>query len=256
MRRIILFILILCEFSAFAMDLRVAQAFAGTGSEPENPGEEIASVFGYNTLNFEILDNSEGKYSTVWENVVVAKRISTQVNSPYIIELDYPDILLFNGKVYGIVAVNDILSFAAVEKVTLPYEMRFVEDKAFFTVPNPQHRLSTTFTLPPATASIGLEAFKGLSFLQKLIVQAPFPPECVVSENESLNVGDISSETGTPFPEFESGCTLAVPEGSRFFYRSHPCFSSGTFKEIIEVPVEDMWKYILHILSPRQRTSR
>ncbi len=235
-RRYLFLMAALMAIASSAIELKVAQGYETTSVMF---GTETSCNYHDNILNFDVLNNADGQYSDVWDYVLQAKRISQRINGGYGEPLDYPDIIIMNGRTYAIIAVADILFFADVSSVSLPYEVRYIQDNAFQTVCRVAR--VDSLNLPPAVAHIGLDAFKGFTKLRELGMQSPVPPACLTGQG-AVTAGDDAPSADTPFPEFEDGCALSVPEGSLFFYRSHPCFSSAIFSGIIEKPVEEIWK--------------
>ncbi len=224
--------------SGNALDITVAQGWTNDWILPNGSSSEFECEYGYNLLAFDHLDNKDGEYSKIWNKLLIAKRRPSSVNSPLEGNAIFPDGVVINGDTYMVLALGNILDYANVHDLKLPYEMRFVMDDA---LTNARQRWLEDLRLPPAMARLGRNSFSGVPWLVSLTMQSPFPPVCVLSDNREVTAGDELAGAAGPFPKFTNGCTLRVPAGTSFFYRSHPCFSTDVFSEIKEISMEEVW---------------
>ncbi len=239
-------VLAVSALSGYALDITVAQGWINDWILPDGSSPEFECRYDGELLAFDSLDNEDGVYSKIWDKVLVAKRRPSYINGPLGPVVSYPDAVEIEGEIYMVLALGNIFDFSDIKELTLPYEMRCVMDNAFTGeyvdgIWMGGQRWIDELTLPPAMAKFGRNAFNSILWLPDLVMQAPFPPVCVLSDDREVTVGDELSGASGPFAKFIEGCVLSVPEGSSFFYRSHPCFSTDVFYELKEISMADIW---------------
>lgn len=217
----------------------VPEALKNTLCEDDN---HIICVYGEKYLTMEILDNSTGEYSTVWENVVrLVNPESVHFTSRMLRGIVYiPESVLYNGTEYKVIGIDDdfIGTFQTrlgIESMTLPYEITFIGDRAF----NIDYDCEGWFdelNLPVALRYIGESAFRNQTNLKHIRIFSPLPPICLSSEERQLKVGDVleDGEVG-PFYGMDEDCVLSLPRGFGYFYKNHPAFKyfGGFYTEYV-----------------------
>lgn len=205
-----------------------AQGMVPEAYEVEGYANKVYCVYERDVVCLELLDNSEGKYSTAWQNVAMVIPGTSIGLGLFYDDVSIPERVTFKDKEYVVVGLDTLGCQAYLNRglssLSLPYEIKFIDERAI-TGDAKWKNYFEDLELPPAVRYIGKYGVSNLEHLKSLTSLSPLPATCMSSTGRLLRMGDTMEEGEEgPFAGSDTNATMYVPAGFKFFYEQHPAY--------------------------------